>query len=216
MLKVNDVVVGNAMADKYGITCPGWVGVVTSIDEGDSNLMWVKPFNGPDDRYHVGMECFDLYLRTKETITPEPVKISKQELLDVLSAQNDCYYSLAQVVEMINKIEDPKPVLSSKVQVTAEGYDSFLDAVRERFEANFGGSGDRFIDLDTADFSLNGNRVELDSVDLDADEVIDTAVECLENVLNQYVEVLEKSEIDRKSTRLNSSHTRPSRMPSSA
>ncbi len=197
MLKVNDVVVGNAMANKYGITCAGWVGVVTSIDEGDSNLMWLRPFNGTDeDRYHVGMECFDLYLRTKETITPEPVKISKQELLDVLSAQNDCYYSLAQVVEMINKIEDPKPVLSSKVQVTAEGYDSFLDAVRERFEANFGGhNGGRFIDLDTADFSLNGNRVELDSVDLDADEVIDTAVECLENVLNQYVEVLEKSEI---------------------
>ncbi len=197
MLKVNDVVVGNAMANKYAITCAGWVGVVTSIDEGDSNLIWVKPFNGPgDDRYNVSMECFDLYLRTKETITPEPVKISKQELLDVLSAQNDCYYSLAQVVEMIKKIEDPKPVLSSKVQVTADGYDSFLDAVRERFEANFGGhNGGRFIDLDTADFSLNGNRVELDSVDLNADEVVDTAVECLENVLIQYVEVLEKSEL---------------------
>ena len=198
MLKVNDVVVGNAMANKYAITCAGWVGVVTSIDEGDSNLIWVKPFNGPgDNRYNVSMECFDLYLRTKETITPEPVKISKEELLDVLSAQNDCYYSLAQVVEMINKIEDPKPVLSSKVQVTAEGYDSFLDSVRERLEANFAGYGgtSRFIDLDTADFSLNGNRVELDSVDLNADEVVDTAVECLENVLNQYVEVLEKSEI---------------------
>ena len=197
MLKVNDVVVGNAMANKYAITCAGWVGVVTSIDEGDSNLIWVKPFNGPgDDRYNVSMECFDLYLRTKETITPEPVKVSKQELLDVLSAQNDCYYSLAQVVDMIKKIEDPKPVLSSKVQVTAEGYDSFLDAVRERFEANFGGhNGGRFIDLDTADFSLNGNRVELDSVDLNADEVVDTAVECLENVLIQYVEVLEKSEL---------------------
>ena len=198
MLKVNDVVVGNAMADKYFVTRQGWVGVVMSIDEGNSNLMWVRPFNGSDnDQYHVSMECFDLCERTKETITPEPVKISKEELLDVLSAQNDCYYSLAQVVEMINKIEDPKPVLSSKVQVTAEGYDSFLDAVRERFEANFAGYGgtSRFIDLDSADFSLNGNRVELDSVDLDSDEVIDTAVECLENVLNQYVEVLEKSEI---------------------
>ncbi len=196
MLKVNDVVVGNAMANKYGITCAGWVGVVTSIDEGNSNLMWVKPFNAPDeDRYHVSMECFDLYLRTKETITPEPVKISKEELLDVLSAQNDCYYSLAQVVDMINKIEDPKPVLSSKVQVTAGGYDSFLDSVRERLEGNFCGSGDNFIDTDSAEFSLNGNRVELDSVDLDADEVVDTAMECLENVLIQFVEVLEKSEL---------------------
>ena len=195
MLKVNDVVVGNAMANKYAITCAGWVGVVTSIDEGDSNLIWVKPFNGPgDDRYNVSMECFDLYLRTKETITPEPVKVSKQELLDVLSAQNDCYYSLAQVVDTIKKIEDPKPVLSSKVQVTAEGYDSFLDAVRERFEANFGEyNGGRFIDLDTADFSLNSsNTVELDSVDLNADVVVDTAMECLENVMCSWVVRIEK------------------------
>jgi hypothetical protein len=199
MLKVNDVVVGNAMANKYGLTCQGWVGVVTSIDEGDSNRMWIRPFNGSDDdRYHVSMECFDLYLRTKETITPEPVKVSKQELLDVLSNQTDCYYSLAQVVDMIKSIEDPKPVLYSKVQVTAEGYDSFLDCVRDRFEANFAGHGgtNRFIDLDTADFSLNSNNtVELDSVDLDADEVVDTAMECLENVLIQYVEVLEKSDL---------------------
>lgn len=199
MLKVNDVVVGNAMADKYFVTRQGWVGVVMSIDEGNSNLMWVRPFNGSDnDQYHVNMECFDLCERTKETITPEPVKISKEKLLEDLSNQNDCYYSLAQVVEMINKIEDPKPVLYSKVQVTAEGYDSFLDSVRERFEANFAGhSGtSRFIDLDTADFSLNSsNTVELDSVDLNSDEVVDTAMECLENVLNQYVVVLEKSEL---------------------
>lgn len=198
MLKVGDVVIGNAMASKYAITGPGWLGVVTDIDILNPNLVWLRPFNGvDDDRYHVYMEEFDLYKRTKETITPNPVKISKEELLDVLSNQKDCYYSLAQVVDMIKSIEDPKPVLYSKVQVTAEGYDSFLDCVRDRFEANFAGHGgtNRFIDLDTADFSLNSNNtVELDSVDLDADEVVDTAMECLENVLIQYVEVLEKSD----------------------
>lgn len=198
MLKVGDVVIGNAMASKYAITGPGWLGVVTDIDILNPNLVWLRPFNGPEgDRYHVYMEEFDLYKRTKETITPNPVKISKEELLDVLSNQKDCYYSLAQVVDMIKSLEDPKPVLYSKVQVTAEGYDSFLDCVRDRFEANFAGHGgtNRFIDLDTADFSLNSNNtVELDSVDLDADEVVDTAMECLENVLIQYVEVLEKSE----------------------
>lgn len=196
MLKVNDVVVGNAMASKYAITVPGWLGVVTAIDEENPNRMWVRSFTGPDeDVHHVNMECFDLYKRTEETITPEPVKITKEKLLKDLSNQNDCYYSLAQVVEMINKIEDPKPVVSSKVQVTAEDYDSFLDSVRERLEGNFCGSGDNFIDTDTAEFSLNGNRVELDSVDLNSDEVVDTAMECLENVLNQYVVVLEKSEL---------------------
>lgn len=197
MLKVNDVVVGNAMANKYAITCAGWVGVVTAIDEGDSNLIWVKPFNGPgDDRYNVSMECFDLCERTKETITPEPVKVSKQELLDVLSAQNDCYYSLAQVVDMIKNLEDPKPEPLTPGNILLEEiyYDRFLDQVRERFEANFAdpGSGSRFIDVDTAEFSLNGNRVELDSVDLNADEVVDTAMECLENVMCSWVVRIEK------------------------
>lgn len=197
MLKVNDVVVGNAMANKYAITCAGWVGVVTSIDEGDSNLIWVKPFNGPgDDRYNVSMECFDLCERTKETITPDPVKISKEELLDVLSAQNDCYYSLAQVVDMIKNLEDPKPEPLTPGNILLEEiyYDRFLDQVRERFEANFAdpGSGSRFIDVDTAEFSLNGNRVELDSVDLNADEVVDTAMECLENVMCSWVVRIEK------------------------
>ena len=196
MLKVNDVVVGNAMANKYGITCAGWVGVVTAIDEGNSNLMWVRPFNGSDDdRYHVSMECFDLYLRTKETITPEPVKISKEELLDVLSAQNDCYYSLAQVVDMIKNLEDPKPEPLTPGNILLEEiyYDRFLDEVRDRFEANFCGSGDKFVDTDSAEFSLNSsNTVELDSVDLDSDEVIDTAMECLENVMSNWVVCIEK------------------------
>ena len=198
MLKVNDVVVGNAMADKYFVTRQGWVGVVTSIDEGNSNLMWLRPFNGSDnDQYHVSMECFDLCERTKETITPGPTKSTKQEILDRLGMQKDCYFSLAQVVEMINKIEDPKPepVTPGMIMLKEADYDSFLDQVRERLEGNFCGSGDNFIDTDSAEFSLNGNRVELDSVDLNSDEVVDTAMECLENVLNQYVIVLEKSEL---------------------
>ena len=192
--KVGDVVVGNELASKYGITETGWIGVVTTVDEINSGMIWAKPYWGIDgDRYHVDAECFDLY----QTPVIDPIKVSKQELLDILSAQNDCYYSLAQVVEMINKIEDPKPepVTPGMIMLKEADYDSFLDKVRERLEANFGGySGDKFIDLGTAEFSLSGNEIELDSVELDSDEVVDTAMECLENVLNNYVVVLEKSE----------------------
>lgn len=189
--KVGDVVIGNDSAKNYNITCKGFVGTVCEVL--DDRFMLVSGVNGGESGYlpyTVDMNCFDLYSQVETRST-------KQELLDRLSSQGDCYYSLAQVVDMIKNLEDPKPVLYSKVQVTAEGYDSFLDCVRDRFEANFAGHGgtNRFIDLDTADFSLNSNNtVELDSVDLDADEVVDTAMECLENVLIQYVEVLEKSD----------------------
>jgi hypothetical protein len=188
--KVGDVVIGNDSAKNYNITCKGFVGTVCEVL--DDRFMLVSGVNGGESGYlpyTVDMNCFDLYSQVETRST-------KQELLDRLSSQGDCYYSLAQVVDMIKSLEDPKPVLYSKVQVTAEGYDSFLDCVRERLEANFSGSGkyDKFVDTDSAEFSINGNCIELDSVDLDSDEVVDTAMECLENVLIQYVEVLEKSD----------------------
>ena len=203
--KVGDVVIGNKRANENNITNEGWVGIVTEINcDGREDLIKLREAVSISSDYVYGTNryftvracgfdsCSDKVLA--KTIS---VRQSKEDLLAKLSSQGDCYYSLAQVVDMIKSIEDPKPVLYSKVQVTAEGYDSFLDCVRDRFEANFAGHGgtNRFIDLDTADFSLNGNRVELDSVDLNADEVVDTAVECLENVLIQYVEVLEKSDL---------------------
>ena len=191
--KVGDVVIGNKLADKYGITEPGWIGVVTTVDE-PNDMIWAKPYWGTDgDRYHVDTECFDLY----KTRVQDSTKVTKQALLEDLSNQNDCFYSLAQVINMINKIEDPKPepLTPGNIELSEEDYDSFLDKVRERLEANFAAyGGDKFIDLGTAEFSLSGNEIELVSVDLDSDEVVDTAMECLENVLNNYVVVLEKSE----------------------
>jgi len=191
--KTGDVVIGNKLADIYVITVDGWAGIVTSVDELENEIS-VRPYNALDDgtRYRVDANSFDLYTGDGK----QPTKVSKQALLEDLCNQNDCFYSLAQVIEMINKIEDPKPepVTPGMIMLKEADYDSFLDNVRERFEANFCGSGDKFIDLGTAEFSLSGNEIELDSVELDSDEVVDTAMECLENVLNNYVVVLEKSD----------------------
>lgn len=192
--KVGDVVIGNKSADIYGITDTGWVGIVTSVYELENEIS-VRPYNALDDstRYRVDANSFDLYKNPGQG----PVKVSKQALLEDISNQNDCFYSLAQVIEMINKIEDPKPdpVTPGMIMLKEADYDSFLDKVRERLEANFGGySGDKFIDTSTAEFSLSGNEIELDSVELDSDGVVDTAMECLETILNNYVVVLEKSD----------------------
>ena len=186
--KVGDVVIGNKLASKYGITDTGWCGVVTTVDESD-NKIWVKPYQGTDgDRYHVDVDCFDLY----QTPVIDPIKVSKQELLDILSAQNDCFYSLAQVVEMINKIEDPKPATSKNIVVSQEAFDSFVDEVVERFQEEVR-RGQDFVDLDSAEFSLRGNEIELDSVELHTDDLEEVIQACVSHTLNNYV-TIEKSE----------------------
>ena len=187
--KVGDVVIGNKLADKYGITDTGWCGVVTSIDE-PNDMIWVKPYGNAEvgDRYHVEPECFDLY----QTPVLDPIEMTKQELLDILSAQNDCFYSLAQVVEMINKIEDPKPVTSKEIKITEQQFDNFVDEVVERFQEEVR-RGTDFVDLDSAEFSLNGNEIELDSVDLHTDDLYELVQSCVCHTLNNHV-TIEKSE----------------------
>jgi len=198
--KIGDVVIGNDLAEKHhSITKQGWIGIVRDIVHKDLiKVSSVEIDRGTvipnsDDTFSVDPNYFD-YLDYKPRTMP--VIKTKEGLLDDLSRQRDCYYSLSQVVDMINNLEDSQPVTPGKILVDQAQIDLFLDEVRERLEDNFSGSGinDRFIDTDSAEFSINGNCIELDSVDLDSDEVVDTTMECLENVLYRHVICLEKSD----------------------
>ena len=205
---VSDVVVGNSGANKYNVTIEGWYGIVTEVDAaGEREYITVKPaisigvnewIVNPKDQaqYRVLSSCFNVV-----TIAVQQPSPSKEAIYNAISQINTfvkidgVHYSLSSLVGMIKCVEEPKAVEPGKIMLNENDYDSFLDSVRERFEANFSGyGGSKFIDTDSAEFSLNGNRIELDSVELDSDEVVDTAMECLENVLNQYVVVLEKSD----------------------
>lgn len=208
---VSDVVVGNAGANRYGKTVEGWYGIVTKVDYSSEGREYitVKPavcnsagewiFDPTEDmEYRVLSSCFNVV-----TIAVQQPSPSKEAIYDAISQINTfvkiggVHYSLSSLVGMIKCVEEPKAVEPGKIMLNENDYDSFLDQVRERFEANFEGSGyggSKFIDTDSAEFSLNGNRIELDSVELDSDEVVDTAMECLENVLNNYVVVLENSD----------------------
>ena len=73
-------------------------------------------------------------------------------------------------------------------------------------------AGDRVLDMGAGagrhSFEMYRRGADVIAFDLDAEE--------LENVRNLFVAMKEAGEVDRKSTRLNSSHTDISRMPSSA
>lgn len=182
--KVGDVVIGNEKANQYSVTTEGYIGLVTGLGEHDSNNILVKPLDRDDhEGFEVRSDCFDL----------KAPKLTKQATLDLLSTQRDCYYSLEQVVEMINKIEDPKPepVTSGKITILEEDYNAFIDEVVEHFDEKVK-LGQELVDLDSAYFRLNGNEIELDSVELYKDDLTDMVQDSVDKILSKYV-VLQKS-----------------------
>ena len=68
--KIGDIVIGNAKADCYGITCPGRRGIVIEINEEvDEIVLKCYPEDrdgfghiwSENDEFQVDPECFDLW-----------------------------------------------------------------------------------------------------------------------------------------------------------
>ena len=77
--KVGDVVIGNILANDYGITVEGWKGEVVDTDPHSINNIFVKDL-ATKDKYWVDSNCFDL-VKTKEDnrTKPEPKTVSVSE-----------------------------------------------------------------------------------------------------------------------------------------
>ena len=58
--KVGDVVIGNKLANDYGITVEGWKGEVVDTDPQSINNIFVKDL-ATKDKYLVDSACFDMY-----------------------------------------------------------------------------------------------------------------------------------------------------------
>jgi len=61
--EVGDVVVGNHLANDYGITTEGWVGIVVRVYEGggDSDII-VEQYMVGGEQFPVSSACFDHYI----------------------------------------------------------------------------------------------------------------------------------------------------------
>ena len=183
--KIGDVVIGNEKANQYTITTEGWIGVVTRLGEHDSNNICVKPIDRDD---HEGFEVRSDYFDLKAT------KLTKEATLDLLSTQHDCFYSLPQVVEMIKNIEDPKPVVADKVSVLEEDFEDILNQIFDAVDSDISDSSrSAYIDLDSAEFTIDGNRIYLEDVDVESDTIAEMVRDKVKDILKKYVIVVEKS-----------------------
>ncbi len=102
--------------------------------------------------------------------------MKKLEVLESLKNQMDSFYSLEQVIKIVESIEDETSI------ITRETLSELSDNIRKVLERN----RDEFIDNDSAEFEINnGNEIELSYVSVDVDQIVDYINECISECINE-------------------------------
>ena len=116
--------------------------------------------------------------------------MTKQATVELLKQQLPGFYSVEQVIDIINGIEDSSEALNEDQleKIADEIYDEVRDALGKMYTNDI-------IDTDSAEFSLYDKTIELDSVDIDKDSIADTVIEEVKKVMWDKFLVKAKQEV---------------------
>ena len=104
--------------------------------------------------------------------------MTKNQTVELLKQQLPGFYSVEQVINIINGIEDSSEALNEDQleKIADEIYDEVCEALSNM-------STNDLVDTDSAEFSLYDKTIELDSVDVDKDSIADTVIEEVKKVM---------------------------------
>lgn len=106
---------------------------------------------------------------------------SKNETIELLEKQLPGFYSVDQVIELIKGIEAEEGNAPFDIQ-------ALVEVIAEHINNQIGGmNSDNACDFSSAEFSLSGNYIELDCVDLEARNISSEAVDGLEHVIEDFL-----------------------------
>ncbi len=105
--------------------------------------------------------------------------MTKQQTVELLKQQLPGFYSVEQVIKMIDDIEDNSQTSLDEDQLE-EIADDIYDEIRNTLRHM---STSDIVDTDTAEFSLYDKTIELDDVDIDKDSIVDTVIEQVKKVM---------------------------------
>ena len=107
--------------------------------------------------------------------------MNKNETIELLEKQLPGFYSVDQVIELIKGIEAEEG--NAPFDITA-----LVEVITEHINNQIGGmDSDNACDFSSAEFSLSGNYIELDGVDLEARNISSEAVDGLEDVIEDFL-----------------------------
>jgi hypothetical protein len=102
------------------------------------------------------------------------IKMNKQQTIETLQKQLPSFYSLEQVINIINSIEDNNSTLN----------DDSIQMIIKSIRRSLIDSND-LIDRDSAEFELDyNNTIQLSNVDVDIESILEVVAE----ELNDFVE----------------------------
>lgn len=105
--------------------------------------------------------------------------MTKQQTIDQIKNSLPGFYSAEQVIEMLTKIEEPKS------QAPAFNLETIIEEVESRMSRRLENNSDDLVDNDSAEFSFyNGNQIELSSVDVHIDTIVEYCSEIVTFVLS--------------------------------
>lgn len=105
--------------------------------------------------------------------------MNKNETIELLEKQLPGFYSVDQVIELIKGIEGGTNDFN---------IDSLVEVIEEHINDQVSGmSSDNACDFSSAEFSLSGNEIQLDCVDLEARNIASEAVNGLEDVIEDFL-----------------------------
>lgn len=104
--------------------------------------------------------------------------MTKNQTVELLKKQLPCFYSVEQVINLINDIEDVNQAYSEdQIEKLIQSIEGKVERVVQNMYS------EDLVDTSTAEFSLSGNEIILDSVDANKDEISETVSEAVREIL---------------------------------
>ena len=104
--------------------------------------------------------------------------MTKNQTVELLKKQLPGFYSADQVIKLINDIEDVNQAYNE------DQVENLIQSIEDKVErAVMNMYSEDLLDFDSADFSLCGKEISLDSVDADIDKICEAVSEAARKVL---------------------------------
>ena len=109
--------------------------------------------------------------------------MTKSQTVELLKKQLPGFYSVEQVIEMIDKIEE-----DSQAQAYNENQiEALIDKITQKVENALNRMcSDDFVQLDTAEFELSGNEINVTDIEVNTDTIIDEVSDAVSDALHDF------------------------------
>jgi hypothetical protein len=114
--------------------------------------------------------------------------MTKQQTIELLNQQLPGFYSVEQVIKIINDIETP----TAGGSLTEDQINRLIEVIADKVESNAENlTTDEVCDVDSAEFDLNGNEISLSSVDVNTTGISEAVVYGVGEAIEEFFEELE-------------------------